>query len=77
MPVYLKETHDLEKLARFEKVLIIPCRFCPAASLAISNNKPYFEFYRHLFQTAAYERYIDTMKVELEKRGVQADVFKS
>lgn len=77
MPVYLKETQEFEKLAQFAKVLIIPCRFCPAASLAISSNTPYFEFFRHLLQTDAYERYIDTMKTELERRGVKVDVFKS
>ena len=77
MPVFLKESRELEKLVQFGKILIIPCRFCPAASLAISNDKPYFNFFRHLLQTDAYERYIATMKGELEKRGVRADVFKS
>ena len=77
MPVYLKEVHEFEKLEQFRKVLIIPCRFCPAASLAVSRNKPYFAFFRDLFQTAAYERYIETMKSELEKRGVRADIFRN
>lgn len=77
MPVYLKETYEFEKLERFENVLIIPCRFCPAASLAITENEPYFSFFRRLLQTAAYERYIARMKSELEKRGVPADVFRS
>ena len=77
MPVYLKDTHDFQKLEQFESVLIVPCRFCPAASLAIRNNEPYFEFFRHLLQTDAYERYIETMKSELGKKGVKADVFRS
>lgn len=77
MPVYLKEPDNFEKLNQFEKVLIIPCRFCPAASLAISKNEPYFNFFRCLLQTAAYERSIETMKAELEKKGIRADVFKS
>ena len=77
MPMYLKETYEIEKLEQYENVLIIPCRFCPAASLAISKNDPYFTFFRNLLQTAAYERYIARMKSELEKRGVQADVFRS
>jgi len=77
MPVYLKDIHDFQQLEQFESVLIVPCRFCPAASLAVRNNEPYFEFFRHMLQTAAYERYIETMKSELEKRGVKADVFRS
>jgi hypothetical protein len=77
MPVYLKNIHDFQLLEQFKSVLIVPCRFCPAASLALRNNEPYFEFFRHLLKTAAYERYIETMKSELGKRGVTADVFRS
>lgn len=77
MPEYLKEPDNFEKLTQFEKVLLIPCRFCPAASFAISKNEPYFNFFRCLRQTAAYERSIETMKAELEKKGILADVFKS
>ena len=77
MPVYLKDIHDFQQLEQFASVLIVPCRFCPAASLAVRNNEPYFEFFRHLLQTDAYERYIETMKSDLEKKGVKADVFRS
>jgi len=77
MPVYLKDIYDFQRLERFQAVLIVPCRFCPAASLALRNNEPYFEFFRHMLKTAAYERYIDTMKCGLEKRGIKADVFRS
>jgi len=77
MPVYLKEVHEFDELAKFSRVLIIPCRFCPAASLAIGSNTPYFHFFRHLLQTPAYERYIETIKAEMEERGVQADVLRS
>ncbi len=77
MPVYLKDIHDFKQLEQFQSVLIVPCRFCPAASLALRNNEPYFAFFRNLLQTAAYERYIETMRSELGKRGVTADVFRS
>ena len=77
MPVFLKDTHDFQQLEQFDSILIVPCRFCPAASLALRNNEPYFEFFRTLLKTAAYERYIDTMKSELEIRGVKVDVFRS
>ena len=77
MPVYLKDIHDFRQLEQFRSVLIVPCRFCPAASLAVRNNEPYFEFFRHLLQTDAYERYIETMKSELEQKGVTVEVFRS
>ena len=45
--------------------------------MAVRNNEPYFQFFRYMLKTAAYERYIETMRSELDKRGVQADVFRS
>jgi len=77
MPVYLNYTHNFEKLAHFKSVLIVPCRFCPAASFAVRKKEPYFDFFRHMLKTASYERYIETMKSELEKKGVKVDVFRS
>ena len=34
MPFYLKEVDVIPEVAKFQSVLIVPCRFCPAASLA-------------------------------------------
>ena len=42
MPVYLNEIDDFSKLGKYKSVLIVPCRFCPAASLAVSKKAPIF-----------------------------------
>jgi hypothetical protein len=77
MPVYLKDINEFPELERFESVLIVPCRFCPAASLAVRRNEPYFELFRRFLKTASYEQLIETVKSNLEKKGVKTDVFKS
>lgn len=77
MPVYLKDINEFLELEKFESVLIVPCRFCPAASLAVRRNEPYFEFFRRFFRTGSYEQLIDSIKSNLEKKGVKTDVFKS
>ena len=77
MPVYLKDINEFPELERFESVLIIPCRFCPAASMAVRKNKPYFEFLQRFLKTASYEQLIETIKSNLEKKGVKTNVFKS
>jgi hypothetical protein len=77
MPVYLKDIYDLAGLDGFRSVLIVPCRFCPAASMAVRKNSPYFEFLKMFLKTAAYEEYIYTIQASLEKMGKRADVFKS
>ncbi len=77
MPVYLKEIDEYPELESFKSVLIIPCRFCPAASMAVRTNRPYFEVLRKFLKTAPYEELIETIKSNLEEKGVKADVFKS
>ena len=77
MPIYLKDKSEFPELERFKSVLIVPCRFCPAASMAVRKNKPYFEFLRRFLKTGSYEHLIDTIKSNLEKKGVKTDVFKS
>jgi hypothetical protein len=68
MPFIFNIDENISKLAQFKSVLIVPCRFCPAASSAVKNNKPYFEFLRKFLKTDSYERYIESLKSNLEER---------
>ena len=77
MPIYFKDKTEFPELEKFKSVLIVPCRFCPAASMAVRRNKPYFEFFRRFLQTGSYEQLLDTIKSNLEKKGIRTDVFKS
>ena len=77
MPVYLKDIDDLKQLEKFQSVLIVPCRFCPAASMAVKTNRPYFEFLQRFLKTAAYEELIGSIKSNLEKKRIKTDVFRS
>lgn len=77
MPVYLNTIDDFSKLEDYKSVLIVPCRFCPAASMAVSKKAPYFQPFTNLLKTPAYEQYLDTVQTKLEKRGIRTDVFKS
>ena len=77
MPFYLDATDVVPEVANFKSVLIVPCRFCPAASMAVKNNEPYIEFPRRSLKTAAYERLIETMKQKFENKGIKTSVFKS
>jgi hypothetical protein len=77
MPCYLEETDLLPEVSGFKSVLIVPCRFCPAASMAVSYEEPYIEFPRRLLKTDSYERLIKSMKSSFESRGIQTAVFES
>ena len=77
MPIYLKEKDDFPELNGYNSVLIVPCRFCPAASMAVAKKKPYFEFLRRFLKTGSYEELLNTIQTNLEQKGVKADIFKS
>ena len=48
MPIYLKDVDVIPKAAKFKSALIVLCRFCPAASLAMRKDKPYIEFFHRI-----------------------------
>jgi len=77
MPFILNAIDDTAAYEQYESVLIVPCRFCPAASAAVKNNEPYFEIFRRFLKTGSYERFIKSLKSNLGQKGVKADVFKS
>ena len=77
MPFYFDEKEVVQEVDGLESVLIVPCRFCPAASTAVRNDEPYINFPRSSLKTASYEQLIKKIKSDLEHQGIEADVFKS
>ncbi len=77
MPFYLKDRDISSDIAMVHSVLIVPCRFCPAASLAVREGKPYIEPFRKFLRTPSYESYIQVLKFRLESEGIRTGVFDS
>jgi hypothetical protein len=75
MPFYLKEVDIVPDVAKFQSALIVLCRFCPAASLALRKNQPYIEFFRRFLKTESYEQHVRTMRSRLEGKGLKISVF--
>ncbi|OPZ60403.1 MAG: hypothetical protein BWY87_00486 [Deltaproteobacteria bacterium ADurb.Bin510] len=75
MPFCLRDRDFASELAGVRSVLIVPCRFCPAASLAVRKQQPYMDVFKNLMRTAAYEEYIQTLTVGLERKGIRVEVF--
>ena len=76
MPMYLKDVDVVPEAAKFQSALIVLCRFCPAASLAMREGKPYIELFRRFLNTESCEEHINNMQSRLEKKGLKTDVFK-
>ena len=67
MPIYLKDVDVVPEVAKFKSALIVLCRFCPAASLAMRKDKPYIEFFRSFLKTESYEQLINNIQSRLDK----------
>lgn len=77
MPFYLKDRDVSSDIASVRSALIVPCRFCPAASLAVREKKPYIEVFRRFLRTPSYESHIQALKSRLEGQGIRTGVFDS
>jgi hypothetical protein len=77
MPFYLKDRDISPELATARSALIVPCRFCPAASLAVRESKPYIDLFRHFLKTPSYESHIEALKCRLENEGIRTGIFHS
>ena len=77
MPFYLKELDIVPRVAGLQSVLIVPCRFCPAASLAVKEKKPYIELFRKFLRTEAYESFIQALRGRLKDERIKTAVFDS
>jgi hypothetical protein len=77
MPFILETKDVLPEVAKFNSVLIVPCRFCPAASAAVISDEAYIEFPRRALKTPSYERQIAEMEEAFTRRGITTEVFRS
>jgi len=77
VPFYLRARDLSTDTAALESVLIVPCRFCPAASFAVREGRPFIEPFHSFLRTPAYESHIRALRSWLENRDVKTDVFDS
>lgn len=77
MPFLLNDRDLAGDLAGVHSALIVPCRFCPAASLAVRTKTAYVKLFRSFLRTPSYERHVRTLKSRLELQGIRTAVFDS
>ncbi len=77
MPILLEDRDLSSDLEGVRSLILVPCRFCPAANLAVRSSTPYFDPLRKGTRTEAYEAYIRELKSSLERRGIRTDMFDS
>ncbi len=65
MPLYLNDLDITTDVEDAKSVLIVPCRTCPATSLAVRNNKPIFEFFKTFLRSPPLDQHIKILQSRL------------
>ena len=77
MPLHMEPRDISDRLEGVSSVLIVPCPVCPAISVAMQQNAPFIELFKHGVNTGAFEDYIRPIREPLEQRGVRTGVYRS
>ena len=77
MPIHLNELDVVPEVEGLDSALIVACNMCAGASLAMSENKPFLQFFRSLLKSPPLERYIGKLKSQLSEKGVKTRKFKA
>lgn len=75
MPMHMEDLDVVSQLEGVASALIVPCRMCPAVSVADRTNRPFMQFFRSLFKSPPLEAYLQSLQNKLKEHGIESDVF--
>lgn len=77
MPIHFHDRDVVSEAAGLRSALIVPCNLCPAATVAVRENRPFMQFFKSFLKSAPFEEYLRALQSRLEERGVRTKVFRS
>ena len=77
MPIHFDDLDVVSEVEGLSSALIVPCIMCPAATVAIRENKPFIQLFKSFLKSNPLEEYIKALQSRLRERGVKTEVFKS
>ena len=77
MPIHFNDLDVIYEAAGLKSALIVPCNMCPAATVAVRENKPFMQFFRSFLKSLPFEQYIGELQFRLREKGVNTKVFRS
>ncbi|HAY39805.1 MAG TPA: hypothetical protein DCY53_11070 [Desulfobacteraceae bacterium] len=77
MPIHFNDLDVVSEVAGLSSALIVPCKMCPAVTVAVRERKPFMQLFRSFLKSAPFEKYLKTLQYRLRENGVNTTVFKS
>ncbi|OVE76706.1 hypothetical protein BVX98_05345 [bacterium F11] len=76
MPIHFEDLDVVSQVQGLNSALIVPCTMCPGATVAVREQKPFMQFFKSIFKSPPFEKYIKDLQLRLKEKGVKAKVFK-
>ena len=77
MPLYLTDVDVMAEVEGAKSVLFVPCRMCPATSLSLRNNRPFFEFFKTFLRSPALDDHLKALQSRYEENGFRTSVYRA
>jgi hypothetical protein len=77
MPIHFNDLDVVTELSGLSSALIVPCKMCPAITVAVREEKPFIQFFRSFLKSTPFEQYMRSLQSRLKEKGVNTSVFKS
>ena len=77
MPLHFNDRNINSEVTEVSSVLIVPCNMCPAVTVAVREDKPFLQVFKHFLKSAPFEDYLSSLQSQLRNLGVHTKVFRS
>lgn len=77
MPLHLNDKNVALDIEGRHNALIVPCYLCPAVTVAVRENKPFIQLFRHFLKSPPFEQHLNKLQADLKESGIEAKVFSS
>jgi len=77
MPIHFNDRDVVSEVAGLHSALIVTCKVCPAATVAVREGKPFLELLKGPMKSKSFQGYLEDMQARLGSAGVEAKVFKN
>lgn len=75
MPIHFEDLDFVAEVQGLRSALIVPCRMCPAATVAVREDRPFLTPLTSPFRSRPFERYLEALRGRLADEGIQSEVF--
>ena len=77
MPIHFDDLDIVSEITGLSSALIVPCKMCPAVTVAVRDRKPFMQLFRSFLKSVPFEQYLKDLQSRLKENGVKSKVFKS